>query len=273
MVQRFVRVQTTGGRIRYGELQINRSVSLLEGPPWLTNTLTNRVLEPEEYRLLAPCVPSKIVGIGKNYRAHAAEMDGAVPSQPLIFLKPPTAVLGPDEVISYPLQSRQIEYEGELALLIGKNCRNCSQAEAQDYIWGYTIANDVTARDLQRADGQWTRAKGFDGFCPLGPWVVRELSSSALLQTFMNDETEARQSTKIDTMVFEPEVLVSYISQVMTLLPGDIILTGTPAGIGPMQIGDRVSVQVEGIGTLSNTIGPARVGPGAMLSASQSTEE
>jgi 2-keto-4-pentenoate hydratase/2-oxohepta-3-ene-1,7-dioic acid hydratase in catechol pathway len=147
-----------------------------------------------------------------------------------------------------------VEYEGELGIVIGQICRNCDLEQAQQAIWGYTIANDITARDLQRSDPQWTRAKGFDGFCPLGPWIVRELSPSAVLQTFVNEEEAPRQHTSIDAMIFPPEQLVAYISQVMTLMPGDVILTGTPAGVGPLLVGDRVTIKIEGIGTLSNWV-------------------
>jgi 2-keto-4-pentenoate hydratase/2-oxohepta-3-ene-1,7-dioic acid hydratase in catechol pathway len=147
-----------------------------------------------------------------------------------------------------------VDYEGELALVIGEHCLDCTPAQAQGKIWGYTIANDVTARDLQKKDAQWTRAKGFNSFCPLGPWIVRELSAGARLQTFLNDGPQPVQSASINQMVFSPEFLVSYISQVMTLLPGDLILTGTPQGVGPMQVGDRVRVEIEGIGQLENTV-------------------
>ena len=254
MVQRFVRVCTEQGETHYGLLQINRAVQVLEGPPWLENTESDQCLEPGSYRLLAPCVPSKIIGVGRNYVAHAAEMAAAVPQEPLLFLKPSTAIVGDESPVIYPPQSRQVEYEGELAVVIGQTCTHCLPEEAGAHIWGYTIANDITARDLQRSDAQWTRAKGFNGFCPLGPWIVRELSPSAQLQTFVNDEPQPRQSVTVDTMVFSPELLVSYISHVMTLLPGDVILTGTPAGVGALRVGDQVTVQIEGIGTLSNKI-------------------
>ena len=157
-------------------------------------------------------------------------------------------------LIVYPAQSKRVDYEGELALIIGEPCVDCTPEEAQNKIWGYTIANDVTARDLQQQDGQWTRAKGFNTFCPLGPWIVRELSPGARLQTFVNNSPQPVQSSSIDRMVFPPDVLVSYISQIMTLLPGDVVLTGTPQGVGPLQIGDRVRVEIEGIGALENTV-------------------
>jgi 2-keto-4-pentenoate hydratase/2-oxohepta-3-ene-1,7-dioic acid hydratase in catechol pathway len=194
------------------------------------------------------------VGVGKNYADHAAEMGTPVPAEPLIFFKPSTSVIASAGEIKYPYQSERVDYEGELALVIGDRTNDCTPAQAQSKIWGYTIANDVTARDLQKKDPQWTRAKGFDTFCPLGPWIVRELNPGARLQTFLNDSSHPVQSACIDQMVFSPDFLVSYISQVMTLLPGDIVLTGTPMGVGALQIGDRIRVEIEGIGRLENTV-------------------
>lgn len=254
MAQRYVRVQTPIGTVHYGLLAPNHEVQILDVPPWLGGNLTGQVLAAQDYQLLTPCLPSKIVAVGKNYAAHAAEMGTPVPLEPLLFLKPPTTVIAPEQAILYPRQSQQVEYEGELALVIGEPCRDCDPQTAQTKIWGYTIANDVTARDLQRQDAQWTRAKGFDSFCPLGPWIVRELSPSAQLQTFLNDEPTPRQSACIDQLIFPPDQLVSYISQVMTLLPGDVILTGTPAGVAPIQVGDKVRIELEGIGTLTNPV-------------------
>lgn len=254
MAKRYVRVQTAKGEIYYGLLQLSRSVTVLDAPPWLQGQPTALELQPESYKLLAPCAPSKIVAVGKNYAAHANEMGGDVPKEPLLFFKPSTAVIPTDAAIWYPPQSQRVDYEGELALVIGDRTFNCTPQQAGAKIWGYTIANDVTARDLQKRDSQWTRAKGFDTFCPLGPWIVRELSPGARLQTFLNDEPQPVQSAQIDQMVFSPDQLVSYISQVMTLLPGDVVLTGTPAGVGPMKVGDRVRVEIEGIGYLENTV-------------------
>jgi 2-keto-4-pentenoate hydratase/2-oxohepta-3-ene-1,7-dioic acid hydratase in catechol pathway len=254
MANRYVRVKTTQGQIYYGLLQPDRRVQVLDAPPWLQGQPTESSLAPETYQLLAPCAPSKVVAVGKNYRNHAAEMGSSVPEEPLLFLKPPTSITANEQPIYYPPQSQQVDYEGELALVIGERTTQCTPEQAHNRIWGYTIANDVTARDLQRQDGQWTRAKGFDSFCPLGPWIVRELSSEARLQTFLNDETEPRQSSSIADLVFAPEVLVAYISQVMTLLPGDIILTGTPEGVGTMVAGDQVRVEIEGIGSLENVV-------------------
>lgn len=254
MAQRYVRVQLTDGQVYYGLLRLDHTVQLLDAPPWLNGQLTDLTLLPSNYHLLAPCAPSKIVAVGKNYTSHAAEMGTPVPEEPLLFLKPPTAILPAGWRILYPPQSQRVDYEGELALVIGDRCTDCTPIEAQNKIWGYTIANDVTARDLQKKDGQWSRAKGFDTFCPLGPWIVREISPGARIQTFLNESPRPAQSSTIDQMVFSPDVLVSYISQVMTLLPGDVVLTGTPEGIGPLQVDDTVRVEIEGIGYLENTI-------------------
>lgn len=254
MAQRYVRVQDIQGQIYYGLLQLNQAVQLLDAPPWLQGQPMQMQLEPNSYQILAPCAPSKIVAVGKNYADHAAEMGTDVPQEPLLFLKPSTAVIPTSTAIVYPPQSQRVDYEGELALVIGDRTSNCTPEQAHTKIWGYTIANDVTARDLQKKDSQWTRAKGFDTFCPLGPWIVRELNPAASLQTFLNDNPQPVQSATIDQMVFSPDFIVSYISQIMTLQPGDVILTGTPVGIGPMQIGDRIRVEIEGIGRLENTV-------------------
>lgn len=254
MAQRFVRIQTSSGQLHYGLLQLDRCVQILDAPPWLQGQPTEQELLADEYQLLAPCAPSKVVAVGKNYMKHAAEMGGEVPKEPLLFIKPSTAVTAPNAPIYYPSQSQRVDYEGELALVIGERCVDCTPEQARTKIWGYTIANDVTARDLQKQDGQWTRAKGFDSFCPLGPWVVREVGIGATLQTFLNDDPTPVQSAPISDMVFSPDSLVSYISQVMTLLPGDVVLTGTPEGVGALKIGDRVRVEIEGIGSLENTV-------------------
>jgi 2-keto-4-pentenoate hydratase/2-oxohepta-3-ene-1,7-dioic acid hydratase in catechol pathway len=252
MAQRYVRVKTNMGQIYYGSLLLDRSVQVFDAPPWLGGQPSDIILETETYQILAPCAPSKIIAVGKNYANHAAEMGTSVPEEPLLFLKPPTTVIAISQPIYYPIQSHRVDYEGELALVIGERTRNITPEQARSKIWGYTIANDVTARDLQRKDGQWTRAKGFDSFCPLGPWIVRELSPGAILQTFLNNNI--KQSASISEMVFAPENLVSYISQIMTLTPGDVILTGTPEGIGEMQVGDRVRIEIEGIGYLENHV-------------------
>lgn len=208
----------------------------------------------KEITLLPPILPtSKIVCIGKNYADHAAEMGGDAPIEPLIFLKPTTSVIGPDEQIVLPKISNQVDYEGELAVVIGALAKNVSIDQANDYIWGYTIANDVTARDIQNIDGQWTRAKGFDTFCPLGPWVETEFNpEEQILETRVDGE--AKQRASVDLMVHKVPRIIQHVSEAMTLMPGDVILTGTPAGIGPITSGQIVEVSIEGIGTLSNPV-------------------
>lgn len=204
-------------------------------------------------RLLSPVLPSKVVCVGRNYLEHAVEMGGEIPEEPVIFLKPSTAVIGPDDPIPYPSASRRVDHEGELAVVMGRLARNVRSAEAGRYILGYTCGNDVTARDLQGRDGQWTRGKGFDGFCPLGPWIETEFDpSDAAVECRVNGET--RQAARTSQLAFGPATLVEFVSAVMTLLPGDVIMTGTPAGVGPLSVGDRVEVEVEGIGVLSNEV-------------------
>ena len=256
MSARYVRVRSSAGQLYYGLLLPDRRVQVLDAAPWRGGQATNRELAAEDYRLLSPCAPSKVIAVGRNYVDHAAELGNEVPKSPLLFMKPPTAVTADGAPIEYPPESERVDYEGELALVIGDRTRRCSPEDAASKIWGYTIANDVTARDLQRAESQWTRAKGFDSFCPLGPWIVREIPAGASLQTFLNDETTPVQADSIDSMVFGPEELVAYISQTMTLLPGDVILTGTPKGVGPVRMGDRIRIEIEGIGALENTVRP-----------------
>ncbi len=254
MAQRYVRVTTAQGTIYYGSLNLNRTVTVFNAAPWHGGQPTDDILEADDCRLLAPCFPSKIIAVGRNYRAHAAELGNVVPEEPLLFLKPPSTLTADSQPIYYPPQSQRVDYEGELALVIGEITKNCSPQQARTKIWGYTIANDVTARDLQKKDNQWTRAKGFDSFCPLGPWIVRELSAGAKIQTFINNDPEPRQSALIHDLVFSPQAVVSYISHIMTLLPGDVVLTGTPEGVGPVEVGDKVRVEIEGIGSLENPI-------------------
>lgn len=212
----------------------------------------------DEVRLLAPVLPrSKVVAIGRNYAAHAAELGNDVPAEPLMFLKPNTSVVGPGDAIAYPPQTSDLHYEGELAVVIGRICRDVPAGQATDVIHGYTIANDVTARDLQKSDGQWTRAKGFDTFCPLGPWIETDLDpqhfiDGVRLQTHLNGEVVQDGSTA--DMIFDIPTLVAHVSSVMTLLPGDVILTGTPEGVGPMQVGDEVEISIAGLGSLTNHV-------------------
>jgi 2-keto-4-pentenoate hydratase/2-oxohepta-3-ene-1,7-dioic acid hydratase in catechol pathway len=207
-------------------------------------------------RLLAPVVPTKIVCAGINYRSHAGEMSHELPREPVIFIKPSTSMNAPGGTIPIPHPGMRVDYEGELAAVIGRRARHISPDEAPHHILGYTCGNDVTARDLQRLDGQWTRAKGFDGFCPLGPWVETDADPLDLkLETLLNGHVV--QEARTSEMIFNVYELVSFISSVMTLLPGDVVLTGTPGGIGPMHPGDVVEVRIEGIGTLKNAVASA----------------
>ncbi|MEY5018630.1 MAG: hypothetical protein RJB54_548 [Actinomycetota bacterium] len=208
----------------------------------------------DDVRLLAPVIPrSKVVCVGKNYADHAAEMGGEVPSEPIIFIKPNTSVIGPNEIIQWPSTSERIDHEAELAVVISKICKEVSKEKAQDVIFGYTLANDVTARDLQKKDGQWSRAKGFDTFCPLGPWIDTDFKPGSQLVTAHVDG-ELKQSAPLSDMVFDVPFIIEFVTKVMTLLPGDVILTGTPSGIGPMNAGGEVVVSIEGLGSLRNRV-------------------
>jgi 2-keto-4-pentenoate hydratase/2-oxohepta-3-ene-1,7-dioic acid hydratase in catechol pathway len=251
-IDRYARIQTAEGAIAFARLTAEDHAILLDQAPWENLAETDTCLRPEQYQLRAPVQPGKIVAVGKNYAAHAAEMGGEVPAEPLIFLKAASAVIGPEAAIRCPSQAQRVDFEGELALVIGQTCCEVDHGTAQTAIWGYTIANDVTARDLQQQDRTWARAKGFDSFCPLGPCIIRQLDPAAVVATHHNERLA--QSAPISDMVFSPAVLVSYISHIMTLYPGDVILTGTPEGIGPVQAGDRVTVSISGIGSLSNPV-------------------
>ena len=244
------------GTLAYGILdEDEREWVVLAGDPMYAGyDTTGERVKLTDATLLAPVLPrSKVVAIGKNYRDHAAEMGGEAPEAPLMFLKPNTAVIGPNDAIVLPPQSERVEHEGELAVVIGRIAKDVSAANALDYVFGYTAANDVTARDLQRADGQWARAKGFDTFCPLGPVIETEFdAASATIETTVNGEV--RQSGRVSDLVHGIPELVEYAASVWTLLPGDVILTGTPAGVGPLVAGDRVDVSISGIGSLSNPV-------------------
>ncbi len=221
-------------------------------PMYQAVVFTGNRVPLEDVRLLAPIIPrSKVIGIGRNYADHAAEMGSEPPAEPLMFLVPNTAVVGPGDPVVMPRQSSNVHYEGELAVVIGRICKDISPDQVKDVVYGYTCANDVTARDLQKSDGQWSRAKGFDTFCPLGPWIQTELDTSDLSLVTRLDGEVVQDGTTGD-MVHDVATLVSYASQAFTLLPGDVILTGTPAGVGPVETGQRVEVEIEGIGTLSN---------------------
>ncbi len=208
----------------------------------------------DDVRLLAPVLPSKVVAVGRNYADHAREMGGEPPAEPVLFLKPSTAVVGHGDPIAYPVKlTQRVDFEGELAVIIGRLCREVPAAQAAEVIFGYTCANDVTARDLQARDGQWTRAKGFDTFCPLGPWIETD-ADPADLQLTTEVNGEVRQQARTSQLLYDVPALVEYVSTVMTLLPGDVLLTGTPAGVGPLEDGDEVSVTIENVGSLRNTV-------------------
>jgi 2-keto-4-pentenoate hydratase/2-oxohepta-3-ene-1,7-dioic acid hydratase in catechol pathway len=234
-------------------------VATVVGDPLYSGVeLTGEQHRLDDVRLLAPVIPrSKVVGIGRNYAAHAAELGNEVPGEPLVFLKPNTSVVGPGDPVVYPAQSADVQYEGELAVVIGRICRDVPPERVGDVVYGYTVGNDVTARDLQRSDDQWTRAKGFDSFCPLGPWIETDLDPQAFtdgrqVQTHLNGDLKQDGSTA--DMIFDVPTLVAHVSSVMTLLPGDVILTGTPEGVGPMEVGDEVEISIAGIGTLTNPV-------------------
>ena len=248
------------GRTGYGILE-GEKINVLWATPYdggLENT-TGEILTRGDVQLLAPCEPTKIVALGLNYLDHAAEFGHAVPAEPLLFLKPSTSVIGPEEDIVYPQMSRRVDYEAELAVVIGRPARHVKAAAFRDYVLGYTCINDVTARDLQKKDGQFTRSKSFDTFAPLGPWIETEIAdpNNLTVEAYLNGER--RQHSSTSNLVFQVGTLVSFISRIMTLLPGDLIATGTPSGIGPMVEGDVVEVRVEGIGSLQNRVVAERV--------------
>jgi 2-keto-4-pentenoate hydratase/2-oxohepta-3-ene-1,7-dioic acid hydratase in catechol pathway len=245
---------TTGEDPAYGLVDgAGEKIAEITGDPLYQRIeLTGATHLVADVRLLAPVIPrSKVIGIGKNYADHAAEMGGEAPAEPMMFLIPNTAVVGPGEPVVLPPQTSEVHYEGELAVVIGRLCKDIEPEEAAKVVFGYTCANDVTARDLQRSDGQWARAKGFDTFCPLGPWIETDLDPGALAITTRRDGEVVQDGTTAD-MVHGVAALISHASKAFTLLPGDVILTGTPAGVGPVEAGQRVEVEVEGIGVLAN---------------------
>jgi 2-keto-4-pentenoate hydratase/2-oxohepta-3-ene-1,7-dioic acid hydratase in catechol pathway len=247
---------TTGGDPAFAVVEGEPGQQVLAAvhgdPLYQDIVFTGERIDLEDARLLAPVIPrSKIVAIGRNYADHAAETGSDVPEEPLMFLKPNTAIVGPGDPVVLPPQSEQVDYEGELAVVIGRLCKDVPEDKVADVVYGYTCANDVTARDLQRKDGQWTRAKGFDTFCPVGPWIQTELDVTDLaIATRLDGQTVQQSRTSL--LVHPVAKLVAYVSAMMTLLPGDLLLTGTPAGIGPVTQGQRVDVEIEGIGVLSN---------------------
>jgi 2-keto-4-pentenoate hydratase/2-oxohepta-3-ene-1,7-dioic acid hydratase in catechol pathway len=238
---------------RYGVLNAQDEIWSLENPPFESLEYGAERFQLSEVELLAPCEPSKIVGIGLNYRDHAAESGMELPKEPMLFLMPDTAVIGPGQTIRLPETSERVDYEGELGIVIGRPAFRINKEEAADHILGYTCFNDVTARDLQILDMQWTRAKGFDTFAPFGPWIETDVDPGALdIETYLNGTQ--KQSSNTRQLVFDPLHLVAFVSRVMTLNPGDVIASGTPAGIGPMEPGDRVEIRIQGIGSLVNEV-------------------
>jgi len=239
------------GSSRCGILDGNEITGLDNG--FFGTVKQGRKLLLSEVKLLSPCTPSKIVAVGLNYRDHAEELGFPIPEEPVIFLKPPTTVIGPGDEIRYPAASSRVDFEAELGIVIRKQARNITPAQAQNHILGFTCANDVTARDLQKKDGQWTRAKSFDTFCPIGPWIETDLDPADLLiESYLNNER--KQSSRTSRFIFTMSQMVSFIAGIMTLEPGDVIITGTPAGIGSMQRGDEIEVRIEGIGSLRNKV-------------------
>jgi 2-keto-4-pentenoate hydratase/2-oxohepta-3-ene-1,7-dioic acid hydratase in catechol pathway len=249
---RFVRYQVKNAPPRFGWV-LDEKVGPVEGDPLGEFRRLEATLPLESVRLLPPILPSKIVCIGRNYAAHAREHDADIPEVPLIFLKPPSSIIGPKDTILLPPQSGQVEHEGELVVVIGKRARWVPLEEARSVIFGYTVGNDITARDLQRSDGQWTRGKSFDTFCPYGPWIETDFDpADALVTCHVNGEM--RQMASTQDLIFNVNQLIAFISSVMTLEPGDLIFTGTPAGVSPLRPGDTVEVKIEGIGVLSNPV-------------------
>lgn len=247
-----IRYQEKDKPAQYGWL-LNDQAGQIEGSPFESFRREVAEMPLERLQLLAPVTPTKIICVGRNYVAHAEEHDADVPDLPLLFLKPPSSVIGPGKTIWLPPQSQRVEHEAELAVVIGKRGRWLEAERVSEFILGYTIAMDITARDLQRRDGQWTRGKGFDSFCPVGPWIETEFDpSDAIITCTVNGELRQMGSTR--DMVFRVRQLVAYASSVMTLEPGDLLLTGTPAGVGPLVDGDEVVVSIEGLGELRNPV-------------------
>ena len=239
----------------FGVLNDQDAILVLRGDPIYSGIVpAEKSLKLSDVKLLAPVIPrSKVVCIGKNYADHAAEMDSEVPSEPIIFIKPNTSVIVPNELIIWPRMSERVDYEAELAIVIGRICKEVPASKAKDVIYGYTLANDVTARDLQKKDGQWSRAKGFDTFCPLGPWIETEfIPGDQKITSTLNGEV--KQSSMLSEMIFKVPQIIEFVTNVMTLLPGDVILTGTPAGIGPMPSGASITVAIDGLGALTNKV-------------------
>jgi len=226
---------------------------MLDRAPWLGGRETGKVGATAEHKLLCPVAPSKIVCVGRNYAAHAREVGGDVPTEPLLFLKPPSSLLDPGGTIRLPRESTRVEHEAELGVVIGRRARHVRKEDALAYVFGYTCVGDITARDLQKKDGQWARAKGFDTFCPVGPWIETELDPSHLaIRCRVNENV--RQDGTTANMIFDVPTLIAYASRMMTLEPGDLLVTGTPEGVGPLLSGDRLEIEVSGIGVLRASV-------------------
>jgi 2-keto-4-pentenoate hydratase/2-oxohepta-3-ene-1,7-dioic acid hydratase in catechol pathway len=246
------RYRSVSGETGYGVLH-DESVTPLGGLPWDGPAESGKELGRESIRLLAPVVPTKIIAVGRNYAAHARELGNEIGQVPLIFSKPPSSVIGPHDEILLPPESKRVDFEGELAIVMGRRCRRVPRDSWRDVVAGFTCANDVTARDLQKQDGQFTRGKGFDTFCPLGPWITTDLDPGDLgVRTRVNGAL--RQDGRTSEMAFPVPFLIEFVTSVMTLEPGDLILTGTPEGVGPLTPGDVVEVEVEGVGVLNNHV-------------------
>jgi 2-keto-4-pentenoate hydratase/2-oxohepta-3-ene-1,7-dioic acid hydratase in catechol pathway len=257
------------GFVRQGILE-GDVIRLIEGDFFNAPTKTDLQFNLEDTKIIAPVTPTKIIAIGLNYIDHAKELNLSLPDEPLIFLKPPSSVIGPYGTIYYPPQAMRIDYEAELAIIIKKEARDILYEEAEEYIFGYTCLNDVTARDLQKKDGQWTRAKSFDTFCPIGPYIETEIDASSLkiellvnpvrdvknatCRSKISNGVNIKQSSNTSKMIFDCRKLVQFISGIMTLLPGDVIATGTPAGVGPLNVGDEAEVRIENLGSLINPV-------------------
>ncbi|UWG96346.1 fumarylacetoacetate hydrolase family protein [Dehalobacter sp. DCM] len=250
---KYLRFSDNHNVIRYGVVK-DSLIFAINGDIFGEFMVTDKSYLIESVRLLAPVIPSKVLCIGLNYIDHAKEFGKPLPEEPLLFIKPPSSVIGPEENIIYPPQTANLHYEAELAIVIGKEAKNVERRQAAEYIFGYTVANDITARDLQHKDGQWTRAKGFDTFCPLGPWIETDIDDPGNLTVKLTLNGLTRQDSNTNNLVFDCFQLVEYLSGIMTLLPGDVILTGTPAGVGPMEAGDVVKAEIENIGALTNYV-------------------
>ncbi len=256
MSEKFVRFkQDQESRTQYGILEDNK-INIIKNSPWLGNVeITESIEISEDLEFLAPVEPSKVICIGLNYHAHVKASYSAdeAPENPLLFMKPPSSIIGPEDLIVLPAVSERVDYEAELGVVIGKTARDVVRENADEYILGLTCVNDVTARDLQKKDGQWTRAKGFDTFCPVGPWIITGIDYGSIQVEGILNETVMQSGTTAQ-MIFDIPFLISYVSSIMTLNPGDLISTGTPSGISPMKTGDKIEVKVENVGTLTNYV-------------------